>query len=81
MGYKVPQTAGVKFGQDGKAVKCTACKGGHELRDNHLVSCPCFRVVTHTKLVDTLCDMFAAAGLGYRKEEAHHNLDNNWPAA
>ena len=44
MGYKVLQTARVKFGQGGKAVKCTACKGGHELRDNHLVSCPCFRV-------------------------------------
>jgi len=24
-----------------------------------------------------ICDMFAAAGLGYRKEEANHNLDNN----
>ena len=47
------------------------------MRDNHLVSCPCFRVVTHTKLVDTLCDMFAAAGLGHRKKEANHNLDNN----
>ena len=48
------------------------------MRDNHdLVACPCFRVVTHTKLVDTLCDMFAAAGLGYRKEEANYNLDNN----
>ena len=45
--------------------ECTARKGGHELRDNHLVPCPCFRVVAHTKLVDTLCDMFAAAGLGH----------------
>ena len=29
------------------------------------------------QLVDTLCDMFAAAGFGYRKEEANHNLNNN----
>jgi hypothetical protein len=76
MGFKAPQTAGVKFKADGSAVKCTACKGGHQLRDNHLVSCPCFRVVTHTKIVDVVCDVLADAGMGFKKEEAH-NLDNN----
>jgi hypothetical protein len=77
MGFKAPQTAGVKFKADGSAVRCTACKGGHQLRDNHLVSCPCFRVVTHTKIVDVVCDMLADAGMGFKKEEANHNLDNN----
>ena len=39
MGYKLPQTASVKFHPDGSAVCCTACKGGNQLRVLCEISC------------------------------------------
>ena len=44
------------------------------------ILCPVRDFVSQLTAVDEVWHMLAADGLGYWKEEANHNLDNNqWP--